>query len=542
MNEPAWAPLRIADLLDRNAARAPLAEALVAGPVRLTHAALRKQAQALARSLLALGLRRGDAVGLLFANTAEWVTSFYAAGLIGCVAVPLNTRWRAAEMAHALARAECRALLMADHFLRQDFSALLTEAEPGLLTALPGTALPLLRHVVVAGEHVPPAALPMASFRANQATEAALCSAMALVTDADPLLVQFTSGTTAAPKGVLLSQHNMIRNACACALRLGVRDTDRYLNCRPFFHVAGSTLSLLVCAATGACLVTPPTFEAGAALQLLAEERCTITSGNDSIFQLLLAHPDFDRDRLHLRGGWAAAGPQTMRRIVEEMGVHDLAWAYGLSEASPNVVLSDYREPLDLRIAGLALPHPGIEVRIADPETLAPLAVEGRGEIQLRGWSVMQGYINDPEATARAFTADGWLRTGDLGSLTLDGRLHLSGRLKDVLRVGGENVAPAEVEEALLAHPLIAMAQVVGVPDPRLGEVPVAFIRAMDGALLDPAEVLDWLRPRLANFRLPRRLWLVEDFEAIGMTASGKVQKAPLRAEALARMGQEAAA
>ncbi|WP_431284710.1 AMP-binding protein [Humitalea sp. 24SJ18S-53] len=537
-----WAPLRISDLLDRNATHFPAAEALVAGPVRLSHAGLRDEARAMARSLLALGLRRGDAVGLLFANTAEWVVGFYAAGLIGCISVPLNTRWRANEIAHALRRADCRALLMADRFLRQDFVALLAEAEPALLTALPGTALPLLRHVVVTGTDVPAAALPMGAFRAAAATEAELEAAIAAVTDQDALLVQFTSGTTAFPKGVLLSHQNMIRNASACALRLGVRDTDRYLNCRPFFHVAGSTLSLLVCAVTGACLVTPPTFEAGEALRLLATEQCTVTSGNDSIFQLMLTHPDFIRDRLHLRAGWAAAGPQTMRRIVDDLGIRDLAWAYGLSEASPNVVLSDYREPLDLRIAGLALPHPGIEIRIADPDTLAPVPAERRGEIQVRGWSVMLGYVNDPEATARAITADGWLRTGDLGSLTTDGRLHLSGRLKDVLRVGGENVAPAEVEEALLAHPMIAMAQVVGVPDARLGEVPVAFVRATDGALLDPAAVLDWLRPRIANFRLPRRLWLVEDFETIGMTASGKVQKGQLRTEALARMGAEAPA
>jgi len=202
--------------------------------------------------------------------------------------------------------------------------------------------------------------------------------------------------------------------------------------------------------------------------------------------------------------------------------VRGLCWAYGLSEASPNVALSDYREPEELRIAGGALPHPGIAVRIA-----------ADGEIQVKGWSVMKGYIGDPEATAAAFTPDGWLRTGDLGRMDAAGRLHWTGRSKDVIRVGGENMAPAEVEEVLSTHPAVALAQVVGVPDARLGEVPVAFVQLREGAAAAPEELLSWLQPKVAGFRLPRRLWIVPGFEAIGMTASGKVQKGRLRDHAL---------
>jgi fatty-acyl-CoA synthase len=211
-----------------------------------------------------------------------------------------------------------------------------------------------------------------------------------------------------------------------------------------------------------------------------------------------------------------------MRRIVEDMGVPDLCWAYGLSEASPNVVLSDHREPVAARIAGGALPHPGIELRIALD-----------GEIQVKGWSVMKGYVGNAEATAAAFTPDGWLRTGDLGSLGADGRLRWTGRLKDVIRVGGENMAPAEVEEVLSTHPAVALAQVVGIPDARLGEVPVAFVQLRPGAAAAPEDLRTWLKPRVAGFRLPRRLWVVPEFESIGMTASGKVQKGRLRDHAL---------
>jgi fatty-acyl-CoA synthase len=324
----------------------------------------------------------------------------------------------------------------------------------------------------------------------------------------------------------MLTHDNMLRNAWAAGTRVGVREDDRYFNCRPFFHVGGSTLSALMSLVFGACLVTLPTFEAGAALEMLERERCTLVSGNDTIFQMLMGHADFAKRRLCLRGGWAAAGPQTMRLIIDRLGMKAVCAAYGLSEASPNVVMSDWRDPEDLRVQGLALPLPGIEVRIS-PEH----------EIQVRGWSVMQGYCNNPQATAQAFTADGWLRTGDLGELTAVGRLRMVGRLKDVFRVGGENVAPAEVEEVLLAHPAVETAQVIGVPDARLGEVPCAYVTLKSGFRASEDEILSFMKAKTANFRVPRYLKIVADFESIGMTASGKVQKAKLREHALREFG-----
>jgi fatty-acyl-CoA synthase len=245
-------------------------------------------------------------------------------------------------------------------------------------------------------------------------------------------------------------------------------------------------------------------------------------SGNDTLFQMMMGHPDFPKRRLCLRGGWAAAGPQTMRAIIDKMGAKAVCAAYGLSEASPNVVMSDWRDAEELRVNGLALPLPGVEVRISAEK-----------EIQVRGWNVMRGYYNNPEANAKAFTADGWLRTGDLGELTAEGRLRMSGRLKDVFRVGGENVAPAEVEEVLLAHPAVETAQVIGVPDARLGEVGCAYVTVRHDAAVSEQELLDWCKARMASFRVPRYLKIVEDFEAIGMTASGKVQKHKLREHAL---------
>jgi len=485
-----WQPRTLGQfLLEKD----PSSEALVTLDKRLTYKELKERAEQSAGAMQALGIGKGDRVGILMSNGAQWLALFYGAALIGAVTVPVNTRFKAAEIDFCLKQSGAKVLFYADRFLNIDFGAMVREI------GFAAVEVSSLRE----GKYVPVKVQPD-----------------------DLLLIQFTSGTTAYPKGVMLTHENMLRNAWAAGTRIGVRPEDRYFNCRPFFHVAGSTLSALMALVFGCCLVTLPTFEAQAALAMLESERCTLISGNDTIFQMLMGHADLPKRRLALRGGWAAAGPQTMRAIIDRLGMKAVCAAYGLSEASPNVVMSDWRDPEELRVAGLAKPHEGIEVRISDEK-----------EIQVRGWSVMQGYVNNPEATAKAFTADGWLRTGDLGELTADGRLRMVGRLKDVFRVGGENVAPAEVEEVLLAHPAVETAQVVGVPDARLGEVGCAYVTLKAGFAATEDEILAFVKQKSANFRVPRYLRIVEDFEAIGMTASGKVQKARLRERALRDFG-----
>jgi fatty-acyl-CoA synthase len=491
-----WRAQTLGEVLERRASEHPDAEALVTESERLTWHELLERARGAAGAMQALGLAKGDHVAILMGNGAEWLALFYGAALLGAVTVPVNTRFKAAEIQFCLARSDCRALFYAPAFLNNDYAAMVRGVR---------AQLPKLKHAIAIEREV-----PRGEFRG------------ASVSSDDVLLIQFTSGTTAYPKGAMLTHDNMLRNAWAAGTRIGVRAEDRYFNCRPLFHVGGSTLSALVSLVHGCTLVTLPSFEAGAALAMMERERCTLTSGNDTIFQMLMGHEEFARRRLALRGGWAAAGPQTMRRIFEELGARETCVAYGLSEASPNVAMTDWRDPEEIRIEGLAKPHEGVEVRISD-----------EGEIQVRGWNVMRGYYNDPEQTAKAFTEDGWLRTGDLGELSAEGRLRMIGRLKEMFRVGGENVAPAEVEEVLLAHPAVETAQVVGVPDARLGEVPCAYVTLKKGSNAREAELVEWVRARAANFRVPRYLRIVPDFEAIGMTASGKVQKARLREHAL---------
>jgi fatty-acyl-CoA synthase len=482
-----WQPRTLGSVLfEQDGSR----EALVTPSMRLNYEELREKAKKAAGSMQAMGIGKGDPVAILMPNGEEWLALFYGAALIGAVTVPVNTRFKAAEIDFCLKQSGAKVLVYVERFLNVDFGAMIR----GL-----GSRAAVEVSQLGKGNYTPVQVRPE-----------------------DLLLIQFTSGTTAYPKGAMLTHDNMLRNAWAAGTRIGVQPSDRYFNCRPFFHVGGSTLSALMSLVFGCCLVTLPTFEAGAALAMLERERCTLISGNDTIFQMLMGHEDFGKRKLCLHGGWAAAGPQTMRRIIDTLGMKSVCAAYGLSEASPNVVMSDWRDPEELRVEGLALPLPGVEVRIS-----------GEKEIQVRGWSVMKGYCNDPDATANAFTADGWLRTGDLGELTGDGRLRMTGRMKDLFRVGGENVAPAEVEEVLLAHPAVETAQVVGVPDARLGEVACAYVTLKSGFEVSEEGLKDWTRERSANFRVPRYLRIVANFESIGMTASGKVQKTKLRERAL---------
>lgn len=481
--------------LEKHAAGRPEAEALVTANSRFTYKQLFEKAKAAAGAMQALGLKKGDHVAILMGNDEMWLSLFYGAALIGAVTVPVNTRFKTGEIDFCLKKSDAKALFYVSHFLKIDFESMLGGIKPGISVEV--------SEGIPAGHYTPVDVAP-----------------------SDPILIQFTSGTTAYPKGAMLTHESMLRDAYEAGKRIGVRPEDRYFNCRPFFHAAGSTLSALMALTHGCTLVTLPTFDAGPALEMMERERCTLISGNDTLFQMLMGHADFPKRKLSLRGGWAAAGPQTMRKIIDVMGAKHICTAYGLSEASPNVVMNDWRDPEELRVNGLPLPLPGVEIRISSEK-----------EIQVRGWNLMRGYYNNPEATAKTFTDDGWLKTGDLGELTPDGRLRMTGRLKDVFRVGGENVAPAEVEEVLLAHPAVQTAQVVGVPDARLGEVPCAYVTLKSNLSSTEKELIEWCKARCANFRVPRYLKIVADFESIGMTASGKVQKTRLREQALKDFG-----
>jgi len=523
-------PLTLAALI-RNAAREyPRQEAVIAADGRFTYAQIDAASDTVAKALAAAGITKGDHVGICAGNTGAWVSLFYGIAKAGAVSVPINTRLKPAEIHYQLRQAQVKLLFLADRLLNIDFLALFGEVASGFQNSFPQDDLPFLRQVVLLGEGVHRHCTSYRDF-IRQGTETALPAEPAPL---DPALIQYTSGTTSLPKGALLAHESMVRNARAVARRMGLEQHHRYLSARPFFHVAGTTLSIAASAAVGATLITMTRFVADDALTLMEQEACSHFSGNDTMFLMLLERPDASA-KSRLSGGWAAASPAVIEQAVARLGTKDLVVAYGLSEASPNVAVSDRNDPLEDRIAGWMHPHAGLEVRIVNPETGEELPHGRRGEIRVRGWSVMLGYFDKPAETAEAIGADGFLRTGDMGVMREDGRIRFLGRIKEIIRVGGENVSPGEIEDVLVTHPAVAQAQVVGFPDPRLMEVPVAYVTLKEGHALSAGELLDWAKPQLAGYKMPRHVAIVETFDNLGLTASGKVQKNKLKEDALTR-------
>lgn len=514
----------IAAALARATAFCPDARFLICDEETASYAEIAARARDWARGLARLGVRKGDRVGLCLGNGIDWAAAFFGAGLLGAVAVPVNTRLKSAEIAYLLKQAEVSTLVLTDKLLRIDFIGLLRELAPAIDSVLPDPALPSLARLVIVGDDVPAAGIGaqdlLAAAKGDPDPEAN-------AEPDDPLLIQYTSGTTAFPKGAVLSHRAMLWNAYASGALFGLHPGVSYLSARPFFHISGSTLSLLAALQHSAKLVTMVRFDPAVALRLAERERCTLFSGNDTLWLMLLNHEDVSERVLCLRGGWGAVSSAVYERITAQLGVDEFSMAYGMSEAS-NIAMSAWWDPPEDKRKGLMRIHSGLEVAIIDPETLAFLPPDTRGEIVVRGWNTMSNYYGMAEETAATIDKDGWLHTGDLGVLHADGRISFAGRLKDMVKVGGENVAAADVESVLQTHPGVKLAQVVGVPDARLTEVVAAFAVPMPGETLDGDELIAWCAERMAGFKVPRYVAIVDGFEDIGMTASSKIIKSRL--------------
>lgn len=537
-SDSSWAARTCTQSLARAAQRWPNRQALLIEGESRTFTELRSDVEAMAGELRRLGLRRGDHFAICMGNTREWCTLFLAAGTVGAVTIPINTRFKADEIAYCLRQADVRMLAIADRFLSINFIAMLRSIVPGIDTTLPDSAFPLLRTVIVAGEDVPAGCLPLGSLTPPSSEEHKLAEQEPVYPD-DTLLIQYTSGTTAYPKGAMLSHASMLRDAFEVGRRLDLRPGDRYFSGRPLFHAAGTTMSLLCSIEAGACYLTTPSFDTEQVLNIMERERCTHTSGNDTMFLMMMSHPSFQQRSFSLRAGWAAATPSVMRQIIDRMGIAGLCSAFGMSECAPNAAMASVDDDVETRIHGYARPLPGVSIRIWSEELRGDLPSGQVGEILVKGWNVMKGYYKMPEHTASTIDSEGWLHTGDLGICDDEGRLAFVGRLKDSFRVGGENVAPAEVEDVLHRHPGIRQAQVVGVPDSRMVEVPAAYVILQPGSQLGESDVINWCRERCANFKVPRYVRFIDSFEHIGMTASAKIQKKKLRDYVVRDLGLE---
>ena len=529
--------LTFGDLIDRAAERWGEREALCYEGQRWTFAALRDEVDRAAKALIAAGVAPGDHVCLWLGNRPEHVFLFFAVAKIGAVLVPINTRFRTRDMAYIVVQSDATTLIAegcAAH--GTDYLAMIEELLPGLRSQSAGAlaidAVPRLRRVVLLGEPRCPGTNAWDDLlSAGAAIDNAELRARSTAVDADgTAYIMYTSGTTGFPKGVMQG-HNVIRNILDNANRFGVTPNDAILDYLPLYHAFAVYTALLTSPATGARHILMPVFDAGEALRLIEAERATIINGFDTHFKDLLEHPSrSQRDLSSLRTGILAAGMLSTEPIARRAQVlMRTMTGYGMTEIGVGVTGSFLDTDEETRVTTSGWPLTGYEIKIVDPANGAPLAAGEIGEICVRGYQVMEGYYKKPEETARTIDSEGWLHTGDSGVLRADGCLRFLGRYKDLLKVGGENVDPTEVESFLLGDPSINNVAVVGAPDPRLAEIPVAFVIPAAGVTLCEADVIALCRQRIASFKIPRRVFFVEAFP---MTGSGKIQKYLLREQA----------
>ena len=528
--------------LDGIAARFPDRDALVVPHqgVRWTWHELRERADRLAAGLLSLGLQPGDRIGIWSQNRADWVLTQFATAKAGLVMVNINPAYRRAELEYALAKVGCRALILAPGFKSSDYLGMLRDLVPELDAhgsphapgELRAAKLPELRHVIRLGHETTQGMLNFDAVAqcAGPADVARLHDVARTLQFDDPVNIQFTSGTTGAPKGATLTHHNILNNGFFIGEAMRLSERDRLCIPVPLYHCFGMVLGNLACMTHGAAMVYPGEgFDAGAVLATVQAERCTALHGVPTMFIAMLDHPDFAAfDLASLRTGIMAGSPcptEVMQRVMRQMHMDEITIAYGMTETSPVSFQTSVDDPLACRVGTVGRIHPHLEVKIVDADgRIVPRGATG--ELLTRGYSVMLGYWGDDARTREAIDPAGWMHTGDLATLDADGYCRIVGRAKDMIIRGGENIYPREVEEFLYRHPKVLDVQCVGVPDAKYGEELCACIVLRPGSQADADEIREFCRGQIAHYKIPRYVRFVEGFP---MTVTGKIQKFVLR-------------
>lgn len=525
----------LGQLLDEMAARYPSNTAIVHEGGTLSYPALKAQVDRAARSLLALGLRRGDAVAALIGNQPEWMIMCFATARIGGIFVPLSTWYRRSELGWSLRHTGASAFFCLDSFLGHSYAADLNGLIPELAETKPGDlrseSYPALRSVVVLGAPNS-GAYSWDQFLdiGRQITTDALAAAARAVTPDDIMFILYTSGSTAEPKGVTLRHRGIVENSFGIGERRGIFSTDRVWLGSPLFYALGAVNAMPATFTHGATLVLQGNFTAARAIETIHKERATIFYGTSNMIRAMVDDPTYSRVKLQsLRGGSAGISTAERRILIEEIGAIEATPSYGLTESYGNATGGFTHDPLAIKLTTAGKALPGFELKIVDPQTRSTLPVGQIGLLLIRGY-VTDEYFKSPEETARAIDPDGWFDTGDLGSIGADGYFRFEARLKEVIKVGGINVSPMEVEQLLLGHPSIRQAYVVGVPDTLRGEQIVAFVVASPG--FDEGELRTYLRANVASFKIPKRFLIRTDAE-IPRLVTGKVARIQLHADAM---------
>ncbi|MEX0302447.1 MAG: AMP-binding protein [Leisingera sp.] len=510
--------------------------------IRMTYADLARKADELAAGLLELGVTKGDRVGIWSPNRCEWVLTQFATARIGAILVTINPAYRLAELEYALNKTGCKVLIAAESFKSSNYLGMIRELAPELADAAPGqlaaARLPALRHAVVMTADPGPGVLSFDTLQemGAGADATALDAISAELLPEEAINIQFTSGTTGLPKGATLTHLNIVNNARFVTSRIKLTEADRLLIPVPLYHCFGMVMGVLGAVSKGAAMIFPSeAFEPAAVLDAAAAERATALYGVPTMFVALLQELDqTPRDISSLRTGIMAGAPcpiEIMRQVNRDMHMHEVTICYGMTETAPVSFQSFTTDPAEKRCTTVGRVHPHLEVKVVDTEGRTVPAGE-RGELLVRGYSVMQGYWDDPASTDAA-TIDGWMRTGDLATIDQDGFCSITGRLKDMIIRGGENIYPREVEEFLIRHPSIADAQVFGVPDQKFGEQVCAWVVPAANTSLSSDEIYGYCRGQIAHFKIPHYVRIVEE---LPMTVTGKPQKFRMREEMLKQL------
>ncbi len=532
----------LGQVLERPASRHPDKDFIVLPDrnLRFTYAAFDARVNAMARGLLSIGLGKGDHLGIWATNVPDWLTMLFATAKIGVITVTVNTAYRSTELEYLVRQSDMKALCLINGFRDADYVAIVKELIPELEQCERGSLrsrrFPRLQSVIFMGpeKHRGMYTTPELLLLGSHAAESER-SAAAAYECREVINMQYTSGTTGFPKGVMLTHHNILNNGWAIGERQGFTSGDRACLPVPLFHCFGLVLGIMAIVTHGATAVLVESFDPLLVLASVQKERCTALYGVPTMFIAELNHPMFPMfDLSSLRTGIMAGSPcpaEIMKRVIGEMHASEITIAYGLTEGSPVMTQTSTDDPVDLRVSSVGRALDGIEVRIVNPETGAEVPPGVQGEVVCRGYNVMKGYYGMPEATAAAVDSDGWLHSGDLGTMDEWRYFRITGRIKDMIIRGGENVYPREIEEFLLTMNGVKDVQVVGVASPRYGEEVGAFVICRDGACLSEEDVRDFCRGRISRFKVPKYVFFVDSYP---MTASGKVQKYKLRESSLA--------
>ncbi|HEX8960386.1 MAG TPA: AMP-binding protein [Geobacteraceae bacterium] len=532
----------IGGLLDHIAATYPDNDAVVYPErnLRYSYREFNEVCRQVAKGLLRLGIGKGDNISIWAYNVPEWVILQFASAKIGAVLVTVNTAYKSAELEYILNQSDSTTLFMVKSWKDTDYVDTLTQVVPEIATVKPGELsnpkVPFLKTVVFIGDETPAGMINFREIAAmgKDVTDAELAAVEATVGIHDTINMQYTSGTTGFPKGVMLTSYNLVNNGFYIGECMKFTDRDRLCIPVPFFHCFGSVLAVMASVTHGTAMVPVEIFDPLKVLQTIEAERCTAVHGVPTMFIAELEHPEFSKfDLSTLRTGIMAGSVcpiEVMKRCVKDMHLTEITSVYGQTESSPGITQTRTEDSIELRVSTVGRALPGAEVKIVDIETGATLPPGKQGELCARGYMVMKGYYKMPEETAKVIDADGWLHTGDLAVMDENGYCKITGRIKQMIIRGGENIYPKEIEEFLYTHPKIADIQVYGVPDRKYGEQVMAAVILKKGETMTEEEVREFCRGRIANYKVPRYVRFVDSYP---MTASGKIQKFKLREMAI---------